>query len=45
MCQYPEKKTDYAKIISIWLREACCAFVFVFAVDQSSWVLFSPTLK
>ena len=31
MRQYPEKKkkTDYAKIISIWLREACCAFVLV----------------
>lgn len=30
MCPYPgEKKKRYAKIISVWLEEACCVFVLV----------------
>lgn len=37
-----KKKTDYAKISSIWLKFLCC---FVSAANQLNWVLFRPVLK
>lgn len=37
-----KKKTDYAKISSIWLKFLCC---FVSAANELNWVLFSPVLK